>query len=370
MLEYFAADCGKLLFLKGRLYMIRFECDYAEGAHPQIIERLVATNFVQTPGYGEDVYCEGARDTIKKLCGNEKLDIHFLVGGTQTNTTVIASALRPHQAVVAAKSGHVNVHETGAIESTGHKVMTVESANGKITASQVREVYKDHLNDPNYEHTVQPKMIYISQSTECGTVYTKSELEEISRACKECAFYLYLDGARLGYALASLKQSYGEELSLKDLAELCDVFYIGGTKVGALFGEAVVIRNESLKKDFRYIMKQRGAMLAKGRLLGIQFSVLFEDGLYFKISEHAVKMAHKIRDAFLSKGFKCAFESPSNQQFFILPDEVIEELQGKYKFEFWCRHDESASVVRVCTCWATKESDVELLVSDIERYHL
>ncbi|MDD3001158.1 MAG: low specificity L-threonine aldolase [Candidatus Riflebacteria bacterium] len=347
--------------------MIRFECDYAEGAHPLILERLVATNFVQTPGYGEDVYCENARNIIKSLCGNENLDIHFLVGGTQTNTTVIASALRPHQAVVAAKSGHVNVHETGAIESTGHKVMTVESSNGKITASQVREVYKDHLNDPNFEHTVQPKMIYISQSTECGTVYTKSELEEISKACKECSFYLFVDGARLGYALASLKQSYGEDMSLKDLSELCDVFYIGGTKVGALFGEAVVISNKNLKNDFRYIMKQRGAMLAKGRLLGIQFSVLFEDGLYFKISEHAVKMAHRIRDAFVSKGFNCAFESPSNQQFFILPDEVVEKLQSKYKFEFWARHNENSSVVRVCTCWATKEEDVEALVSDIKK---
>ena len=265
--------------------MIRFECDYGEGAHPSILQRLQETNLEQTPGYGEDVYCAKARETIKKLCGTPKADVQFLVGGTQANLTVISAALRPHQGVVAAQSAHINVHETGSIEACGHKVLALPAKDGKIAAGQIAALCEAHRADASREHTVQPKMVYLSQPTELGTLYTRSELMAISDVCRANGLYLFVDGARLGYGIARA----GNDVSFGDLGTLCDVFYIGGTKQGALFGEAVVLVNPALQEDFRYLIKQKGGMLAKGRLLGLQFSALLEEQakLYLSLSRHA-----------------------------------------------------------------------------------
>ncbi|MGG4492407.1 threonine aldolase family protein [Brevibacillus reuszeri] len=342
--------------------MIRFENDYTEGAHERILKRLWETNEEQAPGYGMDSYCEKAKAYIRKACDLEHADIHFLVGGTQTNTTIIASILRPHQGAVAAITGHIAVHETGAIEATGHKVLTLPSDDGKIRADQVKEMYDAHWNDVTHEHMVQPGLVYISHPTENGTTYSKAELEALSKICRECGLPLVLDGARLGYGLVSK----GSDLSLADIASLCDVFYIGGTKIGALCGEAVVITNDALKKDFRYFIKQRGGLLAKGRLLGIQFETLFENGLYFEISSHAVEMAMMIREAFREKGFSFRYDSPTNQQFPILPNAMLSELGKKYSFSFWEKFDSEHSVVRFCTSWATKKENVEMLIEDIK----
>ena len=266
--------------------MIYFNNDYSEGCHPAVLEALTKTNLEQTPGYGEDCYCRRAADKIRALCGREDLYVQFLVGGTQTNLTVIAAALRPHQGALGPESAHINVHETGAVEATGHKVLSVPSANGKITAKQVRDTVKAHREDSSFEHMVQLKLVYISNPTEYGTLYSLAELEALSEACRELGLYLFLDGARLGYGLAAK----GNDVTMEDLARLCDVFYIGGTKVGALFGEAVVISNPAIAEDFRYLIKQRGGMLAKGRLLGVQFDALLEDDLYFKIAEQAAAL--------------------------------------------------------------------------------
>lgn len=341
--------------------MIRFECDYCEGAHERIMQRLCETNMEQTPGYGEDAHCAHARELIKEACRAPEAEVHFLVGGTQANTTVITAVLRPHQGVISAVSGHISAHETGAIEARGHKALALPSADGKITAAQVRACYEEHWNDANHEHLVQPGMVYISHPTENGTVYTKAELEELYSTCRECSLPLFIDGARLGYGLAA----EGSGLTLPDIAALCDVFYIGGTKVGALFGEAVVITNPELMRDFRYFIKQGGGMLAKGRLLGVQFEVLFEDGLYFEISRRAVELAQRLRRAFEDAGFPMLFDSPTNQQYPILPDELIEKLGKKYSFSFWQRVDESRSAVRFCTSWATREESVDALIADI-----
>ena len=342
--------------------MIRFECDYAEGAHPQILKRLEETNFEQTKGYGEDEHCENARRIIRRLCENENADVHFLVGGTQTNTTVIASTLRPHQGVISAITGHINAHETGAIEATGHKVIALPAENGKLTAVQVQQTYDDHWNDANHEHIVQPGMVYISNPTEGGTIYTKQEMQALSDVCRKNKLPLFMDGARLGYGLAA----EGNDLTLPDITKMCDVFYIGGTKIGALFGEAVVITNDALKKDFRYLIKRHGGMLAKGRLLGIQFETLLENGLYFEISRHAVQMGMLIRNAFKSKGFSFLCKSPTNQQFPILTNEQIMWFSKKYAFELWTKTDDSHAAVRFCTSWATREEDVLALIKDIE----
>jgi len=342
--------------------MIRFESDYTEGAHERILKRLVETNEEQTPGYGLDEHSEKARAYIRKACQNEQADVHFLVGGTQTNTTIISSILRPHQGAVAAATGHIAVHETGAIEATGHKVLTLPSDDGKIGAGQVKELYNAHWNDDSHEHMVQPGLVYISHPTENGTTYRKAELEALSKGCRECGLPLVIDGARLGYGLAAADS----DLSLADIARLCDVFYIGGTKVGALFGEAVVILNDALKKDFRYHIKQNGGMLAKGRLLGIQFETLFEDGLYYEISKHAVDMALLIRDALAEKGFSFRYVSTTNQQFPILSDAALRKLSKKYSYSFWEKVDVEHSVVRFCTSWATKEEHVVMLIKDIK----
>jgi threonine aldolase len=341
--------------------MVRFDCDYCEGAHPRIIERLAATNMEQTALYGADDYCAAARRLIKKAVGREEVDIHFLVGGTQTNTTIIASVLKPYEGVVAAVTGHIGVHETGAIEATGHKVLTIPSSDGKITASQVEEMYEAHINDASFEHMVKPGMVYISQPTETGALYSLAEIKAIGAVCRRKGLLFYVDGARLGYGLASPDADF----TLADLAEFTDVFYIGGTKVGALFGEAVVIVNDAIKKDFRYNIKQHGGMLAKGRLLGLQFETLFSDDLYYNISAHAIKMAIEIREVLRKKGVPFLYESSTNQQFPIIKNDLLDKLQKKYVFDVWCKPSSDTSAVRICTSWATREENVEELLKDL-----
>ena len=344
-------------------FMLRFESDYEEGAHPRVLELLNTTNLEQTPGYGEDAYCDEARSLIRRACAAPGADVHFLVGGTQTNFIVIESALRPWQGVLCAENGHINVHETGAVEATGHKVLPLPAHEGKIDARQIREACAAHHADDSHEHMVQPGMVYLSSPTEFGTLYSKAELEAISRTCRELGLPLFVDGARMGYGL----MSEANDLSLADYAALCDAFSIGGTKVGALFGEAVVISSPSMKKDFRYLMKQRGAMLAKGRLLGIQFLALFRDDLYFRISERADKLAMRLRRAFIQQGWPLLYDSYTNQQFPVVPDNVLARLEKKYSFSFWKKTDENHSAVRFCTSWATTEEAVTSLMEDMQK---
>ena len=341
--------------------MIRFESDYLEGALPEIMQRLNETNFEQTPGYGTDEYCQSAREKIKNECRCPNADVHFLVGGTQTNTTVIAAALRPHQGVIAAESAHIGVHETGAIEATGHKVLTLPSSDGRISAGQIRRLVREHREDESFEHTVQPAMVYISQPTETGTVYSLEQLREISEACRELGLLLFADGARLACALACEGTP-----TLAELAELCDVFYIGGTKHGALFGEAVVITNEALKRDFRYMIKQRGGMFAKGRLLGLQFDELFSGGLYYRVGKRETLLAQKLRRAFEQKGIELYYDSPTNQIFPILSARQLAALSEKYSFSVQKRLPGGGCVVRFCTSWASRDEDVDKLISDIK----
>ncbi len=342
---------------------ILFQCDYNEGAHPKLMERLLETNMEQTVGYGEDDYCRSAADKIRRACGGTDGDIHFLVGGTQTNLTVIDAALRSYQGVLCAGSGHINVHETGAVEACGHKVLALPSKDGKITAAQVEEAWLAHINNDSFEHMVQPRLVYLSNPTELGTIYSKAELADISRVCREYGLFLFLDGARLGYGLTAPDN----DLTLADIAALCDVFYIGGTKVGALFGEAVVITRQELKKDFRYYIKQRGGMLAKGRLLGVQFDALFTDNLYFEIAGHAIRMAEKLRSALDKKGYPYLVKSRTNQIFVILPDEDLKKLSERFEYCYDHRVDESHSAVRLCTSWATREENVDALIEAIEK---
>lgn len=337
--------------------MIYFNNDYCEGCHPQILQKLQETNFVQTAGYGTDEYCREAADHIRRHCGNEQLDVHFLVGGTQANLTVIDAALRPHQGALCAVSGHINVHETGAVEATGHKVLALPSEDGKITAMQVRDYVTVHREDSDAEHTVQPKLVYISHPTELGTLYSLAELTALADTCHGLGLYLFLDGARLGYGLTAK----GTDVTLPDLARLCDAFYIGGTKVGALFGEAVVFSNKVMGEDFRYAIKQHGGMLAKGRLLGIQFGVLFEDDLYFKAGAYANTLAEQLRNTLSELGCPMLVEGVTNQLFPVLPDNVLAELKKEFSFVTMDKIDESHHAVRFCTSWATKQENVDKL---------
>lgn len=337
--------------------MIYFNNDYSEGCVPEILDALTASNFAQTPGYGVDCYCAAAADKIKKLCKAEDAFVHFLVGGTQTNLTVIAASLRPHQGVIAAATGHISVHETGAIEGTGHKVIELPGDNGKLCAGQIEALVAEQSHCMDAEHMVQPKMVYISSPTELGTLYSLDELKAIRAVCDEYGLYLFLDGARMGYGL----MAGGNDVFLPDYAALCDVFYIGGTKVGALFGEAVVIANKELATDFRYLIKQRGGMLAKGRLLGLQFDTLFKDDLYFKIAQKANEYAEIIRAKLKSLGYGFMVENTTNQLFPILPDAVLFELEKDFCFSDMGRIDGSHRAVRICTSWATTKENVELL---------
>lgn len=338
--------------------MIYFNSDYLEGAHPLIMERMCETNMAQTAGYGEDEYCEKARKLIKEACQTPDALVQFLVGGTQTNMTVISAALRPHQGVLCAETGHINVHETGSVESYGHKVLTLPGKDGKITAEQVQNYVKVHREDPSFEHMVQPGMVYISHPTETGTSYTKEELTALSETCRELGIYLFLDGARLAYGLAASDN----DLDLPTIAKLCDVFYIGGTKCGALMGEAVVINHNDLKKDFRYIIKQKGGMLAKGRLLGLQFIGLFENGLYEEVGRHAIRLADKLRAAIREIGIPFFNENTTNQIFIILEEGKIKDLSKEFALGYTERVDENHSVMRICTSWATKEENVDKLI--------
>lgn len=334
-----------------------FESDYMEGAHPNILQRLVQTNMEKTTGYGVDTYCVEAKEKIKKACDCPDADIYFLVGGTQTNATVIQGLLRSYEGVLAPETGHIAQHEGGAIETGGHKVLTLPQHEGKISAGQVQAYVDKFYGDDSHEHMVKPGMVYISHPSEYGTLYTKKELEALSQVCWQNNLPLYLDGARLGYGLAA----EGTDVTLPVIAKYCDVFYIGGTKVGALFGEAVVFTNHKVKHFFT-IMKQQGAVLAKGRMLGIQFDTLFTDDLYLTISKHAIAMAEKLKKAFAEKGYSFYFQSPTNQIFVVLENRKMEELKQKVSFSFWESLDSGHTVVRFATSWATKEEDVEHVI--------
>lgn len=325
------------------------------------MERLVATNLEQSEGYGEDEYCEAARASVRLFVEREDVDVHFLVGGTQTNATVIAAALRPHQGVLCAATGHINVHETGAIEAAGHKVLVLPSADGKLDAETVRGALAAHAADACREHTVQPGMVYVSHPTETGALYTLAELRALSAVCRAAGVLLYADGARLAYALGAP----GSDVRAADLARLCDAFYVGGTKCGALFGEAVVLAAPALRRDFRYIVKQHGALLAKGRLLGVQFDALLRDGLYVALGARAVRRAVRLRAAFLARGYPLLHDSPTNQLFPVLPDAHLARLSERYVYDYWSRVDESHSAVRFCTSWATTDAQVDALCNDI-----
>ena len=343
--------------------MIHFDNDYTEGAHEKILERFIETNLVQTPGYGLDEYSERARNYIKKAIKTEDIDIHFLSGGTQTNLIVISASLRPYEGVITADSGHINNLEAGAIEAVGHKLLLLPNKDGKITATQVRELCESYWNNEARMHQIQPGMVYISIPTETGTMYSKSELTALSEVCKEFEMKLFVDGARLGYGLVAETN----DLTLQDLTELTDVYYIGGTKVGALFGEAVVIRNNEIKKGFRAMMKQKGGLLAKGRALGIQFEMLFENDLYFELSKHAVNLAMRLKDTFDDLNITLKYEAYTNQLFPILPNKVLEQLEEKYVFLKMDQEDDEHSIVRLCMTWATKSENVDALIDDINK---
>ncbi|NMF04114.1 threonine aldolase family protein [Clostridium beijerinckii] len=337
--------------------MYSFKNDYSEGAHSRILNALVETNLEQTDGYGTDQYTERSVDLLKKKIDREDVDIHLLVGGTQVNLTAISAFLRPHQAAIGADTSHINCHETGAIEATGHKVITMRTNDGKLTPNLVQNVVDSHSD----EHMVQPKLVYISNSTELGTLYTKAELIDLHDCCKRNKLLLYLDGARLGSALVAEES----DLTLADIAKLVDAFYIGGTKNGALFGEALVICNDELKEDFRYFIKQKGGLLAKGRLLGIQFEELFKDDLYFELAKHANKMALMLKAAIVDEGYKFLTESFTNQQFPILPNNLIEKLSEKYSFNIERIIDSNYTAIRLVTSWATKEENVLEFIEDL-----
>ncbi len=339
--------------------MIYFDSDYMEGAHPEVLARLIETNLEHTVGYGSDHYSEEARNFIRKSCDAPEALVHFLVGGTQTNATVIDALLRRHEGVMAADTAHINVHESGAIEHSGHKILVLPSHEGKVTAEDVERYICNFYRDDTFEHMVAPGMLYITQATEFGTIYSLAELEAISAVCHQHNIPLYLDGARLGYALAS----DAADFTLADIARLCDVFYIGGTKQGALFGEAVVAPDPSRLPHFFPLVKQHGALLAKGRISGVQFGALFKDDLYTRIARHANVLAQKLRQAFIERGYKVAIDSPTNQQFFVLPNDVMDRLHEQVSFQLWGPRGEEETTVRFVTSWATTEEDVDALIS-------
>lgn len=340
--------------------MLHFDSDYMKGAHPEIMRRLVETNMEQTVGYGTDEYCNKARKLILEACSLPEGKVFFMTGGTQTNATVIDALLRRNEGVVAAETAHINVHEAGAIEATGHKVLVVSHrSDGKVTANDVEKYLTGFYNDDTHEHMVAPGMVYISFPTELGALYSLAELEDLSSVCHRFNIPLYLDGARLGYGLAA----DGADVTLQDVARLCDVFYIGGTKIGALFGEAVVTSRPELLPGFFSLIKQHGALLAKGRLSGIQFATLFTDNLYLDISRNAINMAMKLKQAFIAKGYKLYVDSPTNQQFFILPNKVIEKLRRHATFELWGAPGATETPVRFVTDWGTQQCEIDELAA-------
>ena len=336
--------------------MLSFECDYIKGAHPKILDALVKTNMETMSGYGKDPYTKSAAEKICTACGGN-VDVRFLVGGTQTNKIVIDSMLEKYEGVIAATTGHINVHEAGAIEASGHKVLAIEGHGGKLDAKEVEAYIDSFYADGTHTHMVFPGMVYISHPTEYGTLYTLDELSDLSAVCRRYDIPLFLDGARLGYGL----MSKSTDVSLADITRLCDVFYIGGTKVGALCGEAVIFTRQNTPKQFFTTVKQNGALLAKGRLLGVQFDTLFTDGLYFEISRNAIEMAEKLKNMFERKGYKMFLDSPTNQQFVVLDNARIDELRALVGFDFWEKIDADHSVVRFATSWATTDEDIAAL---------
>ena len=337
--------------------MLSFECDYTEGAHEKILQRLIEVNREHLSGYGSDRYCESAKEKIRRECQCPDAEISFLVGGTQTNAVVIDAMLKSYEGVVAVKTGHVNAHEAGAIEYTGHKVLEVPQHEGKMDAGELETYLDSFWKDDNYEHMVFPGMVYISHPTEYGTLYSKKELSDLSSVCRKYKIPLYMDGARLGYGLMSKKT----DVTLPMIADFCDVFYIGGTKVGALCGEAVVFTKYNMPAHFLTIVKQHGALLAKRWLLGLQFDTLFTDDLYYEMSRHAIEMAEVLKDGFEKKGYSFFLESPTNQQFIILENQQMERLKDKVTFSYWEKVDEHHTVVRFATSWATTKEDIEKL---------
>lgn len=338
--------------------LFSFECDYAEGAHEQILKRLLETNMEQLPGYGEDHYCQSAKEKIREACGCPGADVWFVTGGTQTNALIVDAMLDRFEGVVSAKTGHVNVHESGAIEYTGHKVLELPEHNGKIDVGELEAYLEEFWRNDTREHMVFPGMVYISYPTEYGTLYGKKELEAIAGVCRRFRIPLYMDGARMGYGLMST----GADLTLPEIAELCDVFYIGGTKVGALCGEAVVFTKNNTPSHFLARIKQHGALMAKGRVLGIQFDTLFTDRLYFEISRHAIEMAGLLKEGFGVRGYEFFLDSPTNQQFIVLDNRELEWLREKVVFSIWEKKDDTHTVVRFATSWATREGDIRKLM--------
>ncbi len=336
-----------------------FYNDYSEGAHPRILEALMKTNLVQENGYGEDEYSMEAAKLIRSAIAKPGAAVHLVSGGTQANLLVLGALLKPYQSVIATTSAHIAVHEAGAIEATGHKINTVESKDGKITPQQIREVVAAHAD----EHMVQPRVVFISQSTEVGTIYSKKELTDISAVCKELNLLLYVDGARLASALTSVRS----DIDIVELAGLVDVFYIGGTKNGALLGEAIIIVNPDLQSDFRYHLKQHGALLSKGRTIGVQFGELFRDGLYLELGRHANIMAQKLADGLRASGFAFLTDPATNQIFPILPNGLIERLKADYGFHLWQKIDDSQTAIRLVTSWATGEEAVAGLLEEMRR---
>ena len=337
--------------------MISFTCDYIEGAHPAILNRLIETNMTQVEGYGEDPFCENARKRIRQATGCPDADVFFLVGGTQTNSTVIDAVLRRYEGVIAVETGHIAVHESGAVEFSGHKVITLPNHLGKMDPVELRQYLEHFHGDPTWPHMVYPGMVYISFPTEYGTIYSLDELRAIKAICEEYEIPLFIDGARLGYGLASP----AADVDLKTLASLCDVFYIGGTKVGALCGEAVVFPKGNAPRQFFTIIKQHGALLAKGRLLGIQFDTLFTNNLYLNIAQHAIDMAMEMKRMFESKGIEFYIDSPTNQQFPILTQEQMDALEGQIAFEVWDKLPDGRFITRFATSWATPIEHIDIL---------
>ena len=339
--------------------MYSFQNDYSEGAHPNILRALETINYHQNNSYGLDEHCDNARDKIQEALENYGVDIHFITGGTLTNLTFLSHALRPYEAVISADTGHINTHETGAIEASGHKVLSIPCTDGKLTADLIRPVLKQHEN----EHWVEPRLVYISLPTELGTFYTKEELEKLYQFCKRHNLYLYIDGARLAMALAVEET----QLTLKDLPDLCDAFYIGGTKNGAMFGEALILVNDDLKDNFRFNMKQRGAILAKGWMIGVQFEELFQDNLYLELGKRSVALAQRLKEGFIDCKIPFLCDSPTNQLFPIFPNEFAKKINENYVTTFQCKPDENHTCLRFCTSWATNEQAVEDFIKDLKQ---
>lgn len=338
--------------------MLSFECDYNYGAHPKILEKLVSTNMIAQSGYGFDEYSSSAKEKIRVACSCPNAEIFFLSGGTQSNAVVIDSLTKPYEGVISADTGHIGTHEAGAIEACGHKVLTLPNHQGKILADELKSLLEGFYSDENYEHMVFPGMVYISHPTEYGTLYSKNELREITAVCNEYDIPLYLDGARLAYGL----MSNSTDVTLKDICELCDVFYIGGTKCGTLCGEAVVFTKNNMPKHFLTIVKNHGALSAKGRLSGVQFDALFTDNLYYEIGSHAINLAELLKEGLIKKGYKLFIDSPTNQQFVILENDMMEKLREDVSFSFWEKYDNNHTVVRFATSWATTKNDVKKLL--------